>query len=134
MKDDERKNSGNRDNRADRGRQDGVQPFAREGADAEVISVDSRQVYRYLDVGTDKVSREVRREIIHHLIDIADPDEIYSAADFAQDADGAARRIIARGRVPLLIGARPFITALSQARSRRTCRRTTQCARSSPRR
>ena len=42
---------------------------------AEVISVDSRQVYRYLDVGTDKVSREVRREIIHHLIDIADPDE-----------------------------------------------------------
>ena len=36
---------------------------------AEVISVDSRQVYRYLDVGTDKVSREIRREVIHHLID-----------------------------------------------------------------
>ena len=85
---------------------------------AEVISVDSRQVYRYLDVGTDKVSREVRREIIHHLIDIADPDEIYSAADFAQDADGAARRIIARGRVPLLIGGTPFYyRALSGALS-----------------
>ncbi len=41
---------------------------------AEVVSVDSRQVYRYLDVGTDKVSRAARREIIHHLIDIADPD------------------------------------------------------------
>ena len=67
---------------------------------------------------SDKVSREVRREIIHHLIDIADPDEIYSAADFAQDADGAARRIIARGRVPLLIGGTPFYyRALSGALS-----------------
>ena len=115
---------------------------------AEVISVDSRQVYRYLDVGTDKVSREVRREIIHHLIDIADPDEIYSAADFAQDADGAARRIIARGRVPLLIGGTPFYyRALSGALSEdlpkdeavraqlaAEIRRTRPCARSSPRR
>ena len=75
---------------------------------AEIISVDSRQVYRYLDVGTDKVSQETRREIIHHLIDIADPDEIYSAADFAADAAGAAARIIARGRVPLLIGGTAF--------------------------
>ena len=101
---------------------------------AEVISVDSRQVYRYLDVGTDKVSREVRREIIHHLIDIADPDEIYSAADFAQDADGAARRIIARGRVPLLIGGTPFYyRALSGALSE-DLPKDEQCARSSPRR
>ena len=75
---------------------------------AEIISVDSRQVYRYLDVGTDKVSREIRRRIIHHLIDIADPDQIYSAADFAADAADAARRICARGRVPLLIGGTPF--------------------------
>lgn len=75
---------------------------------AEIVSVDSRQVYRYLDVGTDKVSREVRREIIHHLIDIADPDQIYSAADFAADAADAARRIMSRGRVPLLIGGTPF--------------------------
>lgn len=75
---------------------------------AEIISVDSRQVYRYLDVGTDKVSREIRRSIIHHLIDIADPDQVYSAADFAVDAADAARRIYARGRVPLLIGGTPF--------------------------
>lgn len=75
---------------------------------AEVISVDSRQVYRYLDVGTDKVSLDVRREIIHHLIDVADPDQIYSAADFASDAEDAVRRITARGRVPLLIGGTPF--------------------------
>lgn len=85
---------------------------------AEVISVDSRQVYRYLDIGTDKVSREVRREIIHHLIDIADPDEIYSAADFARDAAAAARRVLSRGRRPLLIGGTPFYyRALSGALS-----------------
>ena len=75
---------------------------------AEVISVDSRQVYRYLDVGTDKVSREIRREVVHHLIDIVDPDQVYSAANFAANAEDAARRIRARGRVPLLIGGTPF--------------------------
>ncbi|MCD8391798.1 MAG: tRNA (adenosine(37)-N6)-dimethylallyltransferase MiaA [Cloacibacillus porcorum] len=75
---------------------------------AEVISVDSRQVYRYLDVGTDKVSREIRREVIHHLIDVVDPDQVYSAADFAEDAEDAVNRILARGRVPLLIGGTPF--------------------------
>lgn len=75
---------------------------------AEVISVDSRQVYRYLDVGTDKVSREIRREVIHHLIDVVDPDQVYSAADFAEDAEDAVNRIMARGRVPLLIGGTPF--------------------------
>lgn len=75
---------------------------------AEVISVDSRQVYRYLDVGTDKVSPEIRREILHHLIDVADPDQVYSAADFAAQASDAISRIRARGRVPLLIGGTPF--------------------------
>ena len=75
---------------------------------AEVISVDSRQVYRYLDVGTDKVSREVRREVTHHLIDVADPDEIYSAADFFEDAKAAVKRIVRRGRIPLFIGGTPF--------------------------
>lgn len=75
---------------------------------AEVISVDSRQVYRYLDVGTDKVSPEIRRLIPHHLIDVADPDQIYSAADFAAQASDAVARIRARGRVPLLIGGTAF--------------------------
>lgn len=75
---------------------------------AEVISVDSRQVYRYLDVGTDKVSPEIRKEILHHLIDVADPDQIFSAADFAEQAADAVNRIRARGRVPMLIGGTPF--------------------------
>lgn len=75
---------------------------------AEVISVDSRQVYRYCDVGTDKVSPSIRKEILHHLIDIVDPDQVYSAADFATDASDAIMRIRARGRTPLLIGGTPF--------------------------
>lgn len=87
---------------------------------AEVISVDSRQVYRYLDVGTDKVSPEIRREIPHHLIDVADPDQIYSAADFAEQAAGAVNRIRARGAVPLLAGGTPFYyRALTGALSER---------------
>jgi len=75
---------------------------------AEIISVDSRQVYRYLDVGTDKVSSALRREILHHLIDIVDPDQIYSAAGFAADASCAIERIGARGRTSLLVGGTPF--------------------------
>ncbi len=76
--------------------------------DAEVISVDSRQVYRYLDVGTDKVSHEIRKQIPHHLIDVVDPDQIYSAADFALQASDAVERIMKRGKTPLLIGGTPF--------------------------
>ena len=79
-----------------------------EKLDAEVISVDSRQVYRYLDVGTDKVSHETRRHIPHHLIDVADPDQVYSAADFAFQAADAIERIRKRRKTPLLIGGTPF--------------------------
>lgn len=79
-----------------------------EKLNAEVISVDSRQVYRYLDVGTDKISVDIRKKILHHLIDIADPDQVFSAADFADQASDAVKRITARGRVPLLIGGTPF--------------------------
>lgn len=75
---------------------------------AEIISVDSRQVYRYLDVGTDKISIEERREIPHHLIDVADPDEVFTAFDFVNAAERAADRIIARGKVPILAGGSPM--------------------------
>ena len=76
--------------------------------DAEIVSVDSRQVYRYLDVGTDKVDLKTRKEILHHLIDIVDPDQVFSAADFSAQASDAIERIRARGRTPLLIGGTPF--------------------------
>lgn len=75
---------------------------------AEVISVDSRQVYRYMDVGTDKISREVRREIPHHLIDVADPDQVYTASDFTAQAADCVKRIMARRRTPLFVGGTPF--------------------------
>ena len=93
---------------------------------AEVISVDSRQGLPLSRRRDGQGSRaRVRREIIHHLIDIADPDEIYSAADFAQDADGAARRIIApRARASAHRRHALFITARYRARSRRIFRRT----------
>lgn len=75
---------------------------------AEIISVDSRQVYRYLDVGTDKISREDCRIVPHHLIDVADPDEIFTAGDFIERTDDAIRRIRLRGRIPLLVGGTPM--------------------------
>ncbi len=84
-----------------------------EELNGEIISVDSRQVYRLLDVGTDKVPPHIRKKIPHHLIDIVDPDEIYSAADFAEDAGRAIDRIRKRGKTPLLIGGSPmYYTAL----------------------
>ena len=75
---------------------------------AEIISVDSRQVYRYLDVGTDKIPPADRRRVIHHMIDVADPDEVFTAADFISGATDAMRRIRARGRTPILVGGSPL--------------------------
>ena len=75
---------------------------------AEIISVDSRQVYRYLDVGTDKASISERKKIPHHMIDVADPDEIFTAADFLVRAQDAIKRISSRGRIPLLVGGTPL--------------------------
>ncbi len=75
---------------------------------AEIISVDSRQVYRYMDVGTDKVDRDTGRRVLHHLIDVADPDEIYDAARFSEEAGRAVERIRARGRIPLMVGGTMF--------------------------
>ena len=70
----------------------------------EIVSVDSMQVYRFMDVGTAKVSIEERVRIPHHLIDIVAPDEEYDAATFVRDALAAIDQIHGRGRVPLLTG------------------------------
>ena len=63
--------------------------------DGEIINCDSTAVYRGFDIGTDKLSLEERRGIPHHLIDIADPTEVYTAARFAEDAERAIRDITA---------------------------------------
>ena len=76
--------------------------------DAEVINCDSTAVYRGFDIGTDKLPIEARRGIAHHLIDIADPTEVYTAAQFARDAARVIREIHGRGRLPILIGGTGF--------------------------
>jgi len=70
----------------------------------EIISMDSMQVYRYMDIGTAKASKEERGRVAHHLIDIVDPDEQYDAARFVRDALAAIANIHARGHIPLLTG------------------------------
>jgi tRNA dimethylallyltransferase len=70
----------------------------------EIVSVDSAQVYRGLNIGTAKPTPAERAQVPHHLIDIRDPSEPYSAADFVRDATCAIGEIRRRGRVPLLVG------------------------------
>jgi tRNA dimethylallyltransferase len=79
-----------------------------EAFNGEIINCDSTAVYRGFDIGTDKLSREERRGIPHHLIDIAEPTEIYTAARFAQDAEQAIRDIHSRERLPILAGGTGF--------------------------
>ena len=79
-----------------------------EALDGEVISMDSRQIYRGMDLGTDKVAGGIRARIPHHGIDIRDPDEPYSAGAFARDAARWMSGIRARGRVPVLAGGTGF--------------------------
>jgi len=74
----------------------------------EIINCDSTAVYRGFDIGTDKVPMAERRGIPHHLIDIADPTDEYTAAQFARDGAAAVREIQARGRVPILVGGTGF--------------------------
>ena len=70
----------------------------------EIVSVDSAQVYRGMDIGTSKPSPAIRASVPHHLIDICDPAEAYSAGRFRRDALALIGQIKARGRVPLLVG------------------------------
>jgi tRNA dimethylallyltransferase len=76
--------------------------------DGEIINCDSTAVYRGFDIGTDKIAPGDRRGIAHHLIDIADPTDEYTAAQFARDAADVVRDIHARGRLPILAGGTGF--------------------------
>jgi tRNA dimethylallyltransferase len=70
----------------------------------EILSVDSALVYRGMDIGTAKPTAAMRARVRHHLLDIRDPAESYSAGDFSRDAAGAMQDIWRRGRHPLLVG------------------------------
>jgi tRNA dimethylallyltransferase len=72
--------------------------------DGEIVSCDSTAVYRRFDIGTDKVPVSARQGVPHHLIDVAEPTEEYSAARYAREAATAIREITARGRLPIVVG------------------------------
>ena len=70
----------------------------------EIISCDSMQIYRGMDIGTAKPTKEERAEVAHHMIDILDPGESYSAASYASDATGICEKLDARGVLPIICG------------------------------
>ncbi len=70
----------------------------------EVVSVDARQIYRHMDIGTAKPTVEERALAKHHMIDVVNPDEEYSAGHYASDACEAIESILERSRVPVLVG------------------------------
>ena len=71
---------------------------------AEIVSADSVQIYRGCDIGSAKPSAAERERVPHHLIDICDPTEVYSAAKFVEDADAAIAEIQSRGKLPIVVG------------------------------
>lgn len=79
-----------------------------ERLDGEIISMDSRQVYRGMDIGTAKVTPDQRARVPHHGLDLVDPDERYSAGRFARDARRWIEEIRARGHTPILVGGTGF--------------------------
>lgn len=70
----------------------------------EIISADSRQVYKHMDVGTDKIPAEKRQGIPHYLIDVADPSERFTVADFKRLAEEKIEDILERGKIPFIVG------------------------------
>ena len=72
--------------------------------DGEIISLDSMSIYRGMDIGTAKPSRELRRVVPHHLIDVLEPHEEFSVAQYVEAAGGSAQEIVARGKTPLFVG------------------------------
>ena len=84
-----------------------------EALGGEIVTADSRQVYRFMDIGTDKPPSATRRGIPHHMIDLVDPDEYYSLAQYLAGAAAVIAAVHTRGRLPILAGGTPqYITAL----------------------
>jgi len=70
----------------------------------EIVNADSRQIYRYMDIGTAKPTAQERARVPHHVLDVADPDERFDAARYRELASAAVAGIAGRGRVPLIVG------------------------------
>ena len=81
----------------------------------EIISADSRQIYKYMDIGTAKPTPEEIQRAPHHLVDFLEPDSVFSAGDFVTAAVAAVEEISARGKLPVIVGgAGLYIRALTQ--------------------
>lgn len=70
----------------------------------EIVSADSMQIYRRMDIGTAKATAEERAQAVHHMIDVADPEEDYSVARYVDEATKVCEDIISRGRLPIVVG------------------------------
>ena len=70
----------------------------------EIISADSMQIYKYMDIGSAKVSKEEMNGVVHHLIDVVDPSENFSVADYKEQGEKAIKEIISRGKLPIVVG------------------------------
>jgi tRNA dimethylallyltransferase len=81
---------------------------AAEALDGEIVSADAFAVYRGLDIGTDKPTLEDRTRVVHHLVDVADPRDRYSAGEYARAAATAIDDIVGRGRIPIVVGGTHF--------------------------
>ena len=85
-----------------------------EKLNGEIVSADSRQIFRFMDIGTDKPSAEIQETIPHYMIDVANPDEYYSAGKYSREARKAIETIISKGRLPIIAGgAGLYIRALT---------------------
>ena len=74
----------------------------------EIISADSRQVYRGLNIGTGKVSKREMKGIPHHLLDVANPRQVYTASKYKKDAERVVRYVVQKGKVPIIAGGTGF--------------------------
>ena len=101
--------------------------LAQSGVRAEIVSADSRQVYRGMDIGTAKVSPAERAAVPHHGLDLVDPDASFTAADFAAEAARIVPAIGARGALALLVGgtglSKRALPPTARPRSSRSCGR-----------
>jgi tRNA dimethylallyltransferase len=76
--------------------------------DGEIISADSRQVYKGLDIGTGKITEKEMLGIKHYVLDVADPNKRYSVIDFKNDAESAISEIVKKGKIPIIVGGTGF--------------------------
>ena len=72
--------------------------------DGEIISADSRQIYRRMDVGTDKISHKEMQGVKHYMLDVCDPDRVYTMADYVREATFSIKDILKKGKIPFIVG------------------------------